>query len=271
MTARRSVQRVGGVFAEMHRGLMGASAALPPLDVAEVPAELRGELVATWSQRFLTEFRSVQVMHRFLGELLATGEPLEVYAGAVELVADEIRHMALCADLLRALGAPVNWPEPQELTKKAEFRAAPPIQRALATAISMLVVNETLSVAYVRDLHARCDQPTVKALLAATVEDEAGHEDFGWEYVAKSLQRFPSDSLPMWRQIVQDALHPQRSAAERIVTGLPEEKRTLEAWPDMERARWGLFSPERQALLCLQTIRTGLVPRLTKLGLWQGI
>lgn len=263
----RLLRRDGGVFAALHRELMGVDIAFAELSAAEVPPHLLERVRATWHQRFTTEFRSVQIMNRFLAELLAAGDPLEVYAGAVDLIADETRHMALCAELVTALGGRVTLPEPPVITEPPAFAKAPAVERALATAISMLAVNETLSVAFIRDLQARCDHPIIKRVLDATVSDEEHHESFGWTYIERSLGRFPIASLPTWRAIARDALAPLAAASEPVLDRIPRAERDLSRFPDDELARWGLFSEERQALVFDRARRELLMPRLERLGL----
>jgi len=266
--SRRRLRRTDGVFAGLHRELMAVDIDWSGLRPDDVPPGLRDEALAAWQERFETEFRSVQVMNRFLSELLESGDPLEVYAGAVDLIGDEVRHMALCAEVVTGLGGVVYFPEPPAIVEPAAFARAPANQRALATAISMLAVNETLSVAYIEDLRDRCDHPVIRAVLEATVSDETEHEAFGWSYIERSLARFPDDSRPTWRQIARDALAPQRAACEPVLERLPADLRDLARWPDAERATFGLTSPERQALVYERTVRTTLAPRLEALGLW---
>jgi len=261
------LQRIGGIFGDIHRAKVG-----PPLAASIDLSRFAPALVArardTWHQRFTTELRSVQIMNRFVAEVVAAGDPLEIYAGAVDLVADEVHHMTLCADLATAFGARLVLPEPPEIIEPPAFRDAPASQRALATAISMLAVNETLSVAYITDLRDRCQEPAVHAVLAATVADEAAHEGFGWAYIERALRRFPASSLPVWKTIARDALAPQQSFAEPILARLGGEQRTLAAWPDTELVPLGLFSAERQALVYERCVQATLAPRLSALGLW---
>ena len=55
-----------------------------------------------------TEFQSIQIMTRFMWEILGSGDPLDVYAGAADAIMDEIRHTAMCVEMAKALGAEVT-------------------------------------------------------------------------------------------------------------------------------------------------------------------
>jgi hypothetical protein len=161
-------------------------------------------------------------------------------------------------------------PDATEVKQPETFTRMPPAQRALSIAISMLIVNETLSVGYIRDLASRCTTPVIADVLKATLDDESEHDAFGEQYVRHALSQFPIATLPQWRQLVQQALQPQREAAERALSNVPNEARTLAAHVDTDTAlvALGLFSPIRQALVYEHTLTTTLIPRLRRLDLW---
>lgn len=263
----RSLQHAGGIFAELHRELLGDPVDLSDLDPASHPKELVERARRVWQERVRTEFRSVQIMTRFVSEVVGAGDPLEVYAGAIDLVQDEVRHVGLCAQLCEALGAPALLPDPVELRDPPRFLEAPMAHRALTTAIRMLAINETISVAFVEDLRSRCTSPAVKRVLDATVEDEEGHQDFGWRYVEVSLARFPISTLDDWRHLVTTTLEPHRTAAERILAELAPAERELSRHAEPELAALGLFSPARQALVYQRCFETQLAPKLRSLSL----
>lgn len=245
----KPIHYAGGAFAPLHDALMGAAAGLPPLDLADFDPALLPHARAVWADRVRTEFRSIQITTRFLSEVVGAGEALDIYAGAVDLVADEVRHTALCVALLRALGGHPALPEPARLADPPRFIDAPMPERALTTAIGMLLINETLSTAFIRDLAARCTHPAVRHVLTATLADEDGHGDFGRAYVARALGRFPRSTLPSWRHLVRQTLEPHRKNAARALADVPPAEQHLDAHPEPARAALGLFTPVRQALV----------------------
>jgi hypothetical protein len=124
----------------------------PPIDFTrfnpqQFPPELITQARAVWSVRVQTEYRSIQVMTQFAQEVLGAGDPLDVYAGAVDAIADEIRHTGLCVQMLEALGGTPMYPDPLTPKEPTEFLSLPMAQRAAATAISMLAL-EPLIAAY---------------------------------------------------------------------------------------------------------------------------
>lgn len=266
-SAARQLTLAGAPFEAWHRSRLGPAVDLGDLGPAVVPAALLLEVRRTWQARVVSEFRSIQIMTRFLTEVTGAGDPLDVYTGAVELVADEIRHAELCATVCRRLEVPALLPDPVALSDGPGFLALPYPERALSTAITMLVVNESLSTAIIRDLLDRCDYTPVRRVLQATVEDEATHGNFGWDYVTASLARFDSQSRSYWRRLTLQAIEPHREFAARALTNVPAERRVWRANDELELARYGLMSPERQALLFERTYAVELRPRLEPLGL----
>lgn len=219
----------------------------------------------TWLERAQTEFRSLQIMTRFMSELTGAGEPVRFYAGAAEVIADEGRHVELCCRLVATLGGIPRLPDEPRLLDPAPFLEAPMVQRALGTALTMLVVNETLSVAYLRDLAGRCRDPVVGGVLRAMVEDEDGHDAYGWDYAEWSLRRFDPSTLGRWRALVQGTIARHLRWADDVLGPDADIDRPLPEEPAL--ADLGLFGEVRQAMICRRTWRDVLGPRLVALRL----
>jgi hypothetical protein len=262
---------VGGAFEKLYRKKFGPPIDLSGLMPGAIPLTLLERVRSTWRERALSEFRSIQIMIRFLTEVVGAGDPLDVYAGAVELVEDEIRHTQMCAAICAALGVPATFPEPVALVDPPGFLAAPMPERALATAITMLGINETISAGYIADLAARCRNVHVKQVLDATIGDEDEHSEFGWRYIADSLRHFPASTMGDWRHLVRVTLQPHQTFAERSLVHVPADRQRTEAWNEPELADLGLFSPERQALVFRKTYLEALEPRLSRLDLVPGL
>lgn len=131
----------------------------------------------------------------------------------------------------------------------------------------MLVVNETFSVAWIRDLAERCPTPGVADVLAAIIGDEDGHAALGWDIVDHGLAELPAETRPEWRGFVRDVVRPTLTRAEAALAAVPEARRTPSAWPEPALASAGLLGPERHALLALRTWERDLRPLLERRGL----
>lgn len=260
---QRRLSFAGGAFGDLHRQRLGPLPDLSTVSVTDIPAAVLETARATWRDRARSEFRSLQILTRFLGEVAGAGDPLDVYAGVTALIERAIRHTELCAALCDALGSPALLPEPVVLQDSPGFLGAPMAERALATALSLLGINETISAAYLADLAPRCRHPAIKAVLEALVADPT----LGWSYIRESLHRFRSSSSPDWRHLVKVTLEPHDSFAARTLREVPADRQHLVAWPEPELADLGLLSHERQALVFHRTWSTVLKPRLAELEL----
>lgn len=242
------------------------SLALPPIEPARFEPGLLVEARLTWADRVRTEWRSVQILTRWLTELTATVEPLPFLADAVHALDDELHHVALCERLCEALGGRPERPAPAPDADATSARLAPS-ERPLATAIVMLVVNETLSVAYLQDLAARCDEPAVRFVLDALLADELGHRDLGGDFVRHALPRRPAAERAEWRTFARRSVEHHRRKIDALLAGVPPERRALEHFPDADRAALGMTTAVRQALVFEETLESTLRPRLEALDL----
>lgn len=257
----------GAAFQGLHDALLGINIDFTQLDPSAWPADQVAHARAVWAGRVQTEYRSVQVMTRFLQEVLGAGDPLEVFAGVAAAITDEIRHTALCVQVVEALGGVPPLPDPVVEAETPGFLRLSMPERALGTALSMLVVSETISTAYIEDLRARCHHPVLRAVLDLTLDDEETHHAFGWDYVAASLMRFDRAGLDYARLVVDVTLSPHEERARAVLADMPPERRHLAAWPEPELVALGISSAERQALVFEQVNQRVLLPRLRALNL----
>jgi hypothetical protein len=261
---QRRLSFAGGTLGKLHRQRLGPPPDLSSLLVAELPPALLEKARVTWRERTRAEFRNLQILARFLGEVTGAGDPLDVYAGITALIDEKIRNTERYAAVCEALDAPALLPEPVVLQDSPGFLGSPVAERALATALNLLAINEPVAAGYRADLTARCRNPAIKAVL----EDGSGdHAELGWSYLRQSLRRFIPPTSPDWRQLVASTLEPHESAAARTLHSVPANLQNLASWAEPELADLGLLSPERQALVFHQTWVDVLKPRLVELEL----
>lgn len=263
----RPFRHAAGVFQQIHQALMGVPIDFSALRPDAWPHDVIDVARHVWSERAQTEYRSIQIMTRFLTEVLGAGDPLEVYAGAAEAITDEIRHTALCVGVVEALGGRPALPDPLIETEVPGFLALSMPERALGTALSMLAISETLSTAFIEDLQQRCHQPVIRAVLDHTLADEQTHHAFGWQYIEASLARFGGAAHAFGRMVAEVTLVPHEARLHQALEHMPPHLRHLDAWPEPELAELGLTSTERQALVYQRVYRDVLEPKLRALGL----
>lgn len=255
-----------GVFARIHHELARIDIDFSGLVPGDFSPDILNQARRTWLHRLQTEFRSIQVMTRFMSEVLAAGDPLEIWAGAADAILDEIRHTALCMAVVERLGVVPELPKPVHQPENTAFLAQPMAQRALSTAISMLAISETLSVGFIEDLSERATHPVIQAVLHETLADEDTHHAFGWAYVEASLARF-SGGMELWRMVTSQTLESHFQSETRALATMPQGERVLSAWPEPELCHAGLLSPQREALVFRNTYVRVLEPKLRGLEL----
>jgi hypothetical protein len=264
---KRRLTFAGGAFGQSHRARLGAIPDLSALAPDQVPPALLEKARVTWQERARAEFRAIQLLSRFLTEVVGAGDPVDAYAPITALIEGEIRHVELCAAVCEALGAPAYLPEPVTLLDSPGFLASPMAERALATAITVLAINETIAAGNIADLAARCRVPAVKAVLEGLTSSEASREELTSNYIRESLRRFPPSASPDWHRLVALTLEPHEQFAAHILQSVPADRHHLAAWSEPELADLGLLSHERQALVLHQTWVDLLKPRLAALEL----
>jgi hypothetical protein len=239
---------------------------LDGFDRTAVPSHLLQAARETWRDRVRTEYQSVQIATRFLGEALAAGEPLELHQLLVDVVQDELRHVEVCIALCRALGT--EPPEPKVVAAPlAPLEQVPIEERVLASAISMFCVSETFSVGYLRDLEERCGHPTIRTVLQEILGDESVHEAFAWGYVRRRVAQEPAERLAGWRTFTARLVKAHLDRADEALRSVDARQRDLSSWPEPELVDLGLMSNARLALVCRRTHEQVLAPRLRDAGL----
>lgn len=236
------------------------------LDPGALPPRLVEEARIVWADRVRTEYRSIQIAARFLTEALAAGEPGDVVRRIAETIEEEMRHTDLCLRMCGALGGRV--PAPRDVAAPLEDLSAVPVdERVLASAISLFLISEAFSIGYLRDLESRASHPVTLAVLRAIAGDEAEHEAFGPELVERKLRDMPSAKRAAWRAFTARLVRAHLDQADRVLQRIPAEERTLDRFPEPERAMLGLLGEARLALLCKGTYEARLAPALARLGL----
>jgi hypothetical protein len=172
------------------------SSTLAP-DLAGASAEDLGAARRGWSSRIADEQRSVIVFSQLLAHLAVLGMPYETLATVQRLIADELRHARLCAELAIAFGGidlgevgPFDRELPPAITAGESIAA-----RAIAIVARELVVAEGESVAVLPAYRAAATDPACRAALAAILRDEARHFAAGKHLLERLIPAMPIREL----------------------------------------------------------------------------
>jgi len=183
----------------------------------------------------------------------------ERFAG---MVADEVGHARLCAEVGARLGAPA--PRYDASPVRARLAAVDqPIRRITALLLVEAAMGETVSMMLFRAGRRATTEPLTRAALSAILADEVRHQHNGWAGIAA-----------LWPSLSEE----QREALQREATqgfaGLEQQVaipalRWLDAGEpfDPALAALGVLRPDVRVDAFYHAIERLIVPRLTALGL----
>lgn len=237
------------------------AAGAPPLDRrAYVPRDL-AVAAATWRSLLAQEERSRVMTARLVHDLERLGAPRAVLDDASRVAADEARHVQVCADVLRGLGAEPELPR----IELAQLPRLPSGDEAFARAVTQLLVAgfavaETMSVGGFTAVRAVAREPLARWAYTILARDEVRHGAFG--------ERAGAWAMQAWSVDARSALWPACVAAmesfERRVAG------AAHAEPEPSRAAvWqALGAPVAgvTAAGLLASVPRWVLPRLARLG-----
>lgn len=150
----------------------------------------RRALAAQWRENGRTEHASVAAFARLTLDLMALGAPPELVAAANRDALDEIRHTELCFALARALDgedeSPGPFPEALDARTLSRSRRLALAELAVHSLIDG-ALHEGVSARVVAKLAARCEDPSVVAILKEIAADEGRHARHGWDVVRYCL------------------------------------------------------------------------------------
>ena len=150
-------------------------------------AEARAIAAEAWARDGALEHASIASFGRFALELLAVGAPAELVADAHRAAVDEVRHAQLCFELASSYAGARRSPGAFPFGGAVEVETD--LARIAARAVREGCVGETLAATLAAEQLAHATDPTVRRVLAAIAEDEAGHAELAWRFVAWAIRK----------------------------------------------------------------------------------
>ncbi len=212
-------------------------AALPWI-APTLPAPTRDAAAARWTRAALAEHASIAAFARFTLQLMALGAPPELLLAAHAALADEVEHARVSFAIAAALaGGPVGaGPLPAALGDLSQSHLA-----FVVDTFREGCIGESIAAAIAGLAAARCDDPTLRAILERIAEDELRHAALAWRAVRWALAQ---------------------PGAERMCTALADlPDPTFAATDDLdELPALGLLSSREETLLAANLWREVLAP-----------
>jgi hypothetical protein len=151
--------------------------------------DVAGALIAqVWAVRHSVETGASLRFAALSQGMRAAGAPATLVDLATRASADEIRHAAHCADILRARQAEV----PAAETRLLFFgpRDLPPEQRLTYEVVAQSCISETESMATLVTLLDAAEDAHLRTVLQELARDEVQHARLGWAYLSWAKNRF---------------------------------------------------------------------------------
>jgi hypothetical protein len=136
-----------------------------------------------WRQRVAAEYTSAVHTQQVTWWLMRLGAPPDLLDDGLRVVADELAHARLSAEVCAAAGAaPAPAIDPARLDLDQLEGGGEPLHRRLTRAlVRIYCMGETVAVPLFAHLRAGCTAPAARACLDRVVRDEVRHRRFGWD------------------------------------------------------------------------------------------
>lgn len=216
-----------------------------------------------WRQRMVNEHHSSTVFSAMLPQMIACGAPLPFKTVLLRMAMDELRHGALCAQIVRSLGGDPTARVPLHTTPLPNHEGCSPLEVALRNSMFVGCLAETIAVAFTSAEREETEAPFVKAVITQISADEILHARFGWAFAKAAVPTLDTkarDRTSHWL---------------RLAFAFLEREEMLEV-PDVRPPSANLVHEGKQVGVCQNqqtrelfhdTISTVIIPGLENLGL----
>lgn len=217
----------------------------------------------SWLWRMAHEHHSAAVFSRLLPQLVEAEAALEYKTVALRMAMDELRHAALCGDVVRLLGGTPEIERELSTETLPEHAGATARERAMRNVLFVSCLSESIAAPLLAAERELASEPHVRTVLEQLAADETLHARFGWAFVRETwalasdaeragMQRY----LPLALGAIEARMH------EAMTLELPAD-----AALEDELAALGVTLGDRGRALMDEVVSTVVLPALEALGL----
>lgn len=232
----------------------------PALDLRSYSPDLIAKAQSHWLAMMKTEYESAAVFVDMATQLRVLNDPLDVQVVVLRMAQDELRHAAIAARVVTALGAEARI-QPAPPRRAPPHRDCGPEESALRAIIFGCCLSETVNAARLAKRFAETVDPFVKRAFRALLADERLHAQFGFYYLES--RRAWLEARPDVRRSLERYLRYGFAALERYMGAVPVDAQPL---TDAERAI-GLPDLTDLSQTFQETILNACIPGLARFGL----
>jgi len=213
-----------------------------------------------WQHRIAAEYGSAAITQHFVLWLIQIGASPDLIDDGLAIVADELAHAQLSAEVYAAAGGAAP-PAIDRRNLELPRRADRPLEDDLLTAaLQVFCLNETVAVPLFAHLREATTVDVARAALDRILLDEVRHRDFGWACLDWALTTPLAAGLPALAAAELPALF----AGLRANYGSDPDAPT--AITDADRA-WGLAPARDYARILAATWDRDYAPRFAARGI----
>lgn len=213
-----------------------------------------------WQHRIAAEYGSAAITQHFVLWLIQVGASPDLIDDGLAIVADELAHAQLSAEVYAAAGGaapPAIDRRNLELPRRADRALEDDL---LTAALQVFCLNETVAVPLFAHLRAATTVEVARAALDRILLDEVRHRDFGWACLDWALTTPLAAGLPALAAAELPALF----AGLRTNYGSDPDAPT--AITEADRA-WGLAPARDYARILAATWDRDYAPRFAARGI----
>lgn len=216
-----------------------------------------------WQNRIAAEYGSAAITQHFVLWLIQVGASPDLIDDGLAIVADELAHAQLSAEVYAAAGGtapPAIDRRNLELPRRVDRTLEDDL---LTAALRVFCLNETVAVPLFAHLRQGCTVDAARAALDRVLLDEVRHRDFGWDLldwlIASGLVADLPTQVATWLPaMLADLDRNYGEASPTFAAGAALEPG--------ERA-WGLAPTTEYAELLSRTVERDFVPRFAARGI----
>jgi hypothetical protein len=191
-------------------------------DPSRYAPELLARVAAGWRRLADDERRSVERAAHLAAELAALQAPPALLASAARVIADEVRHLDVCATVAETLepAIPVRNRPMLSVRRLDLVPRAPSGEAGVArTLLADYAITKPSSAAALAGACAACREPLIAWGYGEMLRDEARHATFGANAAAWILRRWPARAR---RALWTECLAASARAGDRVRDGQAE-------------------------------------------------
>ncbi len=232
---------------------------VPPLDLGAHSPDVIAKAQSHWLAMMQTEYESTSTFVDMATQLRVINDPLDIQVVVLRMAQDELRHAAIAARVVSALGGEARI-RPAPPRRAPPHRDCGPEESALRAVIFGCCLSETVNAARLAKRFAETADPFVKSAFRALLADERLHAQFGFYYLES--RRTWLAARPEVRRSLERYLQFGFAALERHMGAVPIDAQPL---TDAERAI-GLPDLTDLSQTFQETMLNACIPGLARFG-----